>query len=217
MEAITTVETERADELRTQPLEPATAELHSPLASSDRCPNCRARMAADQRYCIDCGERRSGGGLRDAMPRTSVAQPARVRERRTVFANSNASLIAGIGTLLLAMGVGVLIGRTGHTTNTTSGRPQVVTVQTSGTAGTAGTGAATTSTASATSSTKNAASKARKHAAKTSTKSATSFQKAAAKSGVKLPPPVVKVGSKCPAGAKGCQGGKFTGNFFGGG
>ena len=41
--------------------------------------------------------------------------------------------------------------------------------------------------------------------------------KAAAKSGVKLPPPVVKVGSKCDKGAKGCQGGKFTGNFFGGG
>ena len=46
---------------------------------------------------------------------------------------------------------------------------------------------------------------------------ASSVQETAKKNGVKLPPKVVKVGQKCEKGAKGCQGGKFTGNFFGGG
>jgi hypothetical protein len=194
-------------------LDRVTAELGSPLAPSDRCPSCSARMAADQRYCIECGERRSGGGLRDALPRTQAAGAAPSRARRTPFASPNSSLIAGVGTLVLALGVGVLIGRTGHTSSTHSATPQVVTVQTSGAAGSGTSAVAATSASAAT-----AKKSSKHHRARTSSgKAASSFQKTAAKSGVKLPPPVVKVGSKCPQGAKGCQGGKFTGNFFGGG
>jgi hypothetical protein len=48
------------------------------------------------------------------------------------------TLIAGIGVLLLAMGVGVLIGRSGGSSSTGAAAPQVITV------GGAGTGAANT-------------------------------------------------------------------------
>src|SRR6188472_2833705 len=122
-------------------------DLPSPLASTstDRCPTCSAPMAPDQRYCINCGERRSGGGLRDALPRTQpVAAAARPRQRRTFFASSSASLIAGIATLLLAMGVGVLIGRTGHDNQSARNTPaqQIITVPATSGAAASTTGAA---------------------------------------------------------------------------
>jgi hypothetical protein len=215
VEAISTIEpSDPSDAASTQKIEPVTTELTSPLAATDRCPNCGARMAPDQRYCIECGERRTGGGLRDALPKTPAVAAATPPTRRSFFSNPNSSLIAGVATLLIALGVGVLIGRTGHSNNASASKPQVVTVQSSGgTAGTANTAATTAGTAAA-------ATKVAKHHAKKSAAKAThqtALQKTAAKSGVKLPPPVVKVGSKCTAGAKGCQGGKFTGNFFGGG
>jgi hypothetical protein len=123
--------------------------------------------------------------------------------------SANSSLIAGIATLLLAMGVGVLIGRSGDHSSKSSNAPvQVVTVPAGGAAGTAATGTAG-STATQGSSTTSKSKKS--NGAKK-----TASQQTAAKAHVKLPPPVVKVGSKCTKGAKGCQGGKFTGSFFGG-
>jgi zinc-ribbon domain len=179
---------------------------------SDRCPNCGAQMAPDQRYCVNCGERRSGGGLRDALPRTQTVATATTPPptRTTWFSSSSGSLIAGVATLLIALGVGVLIGRTGdHNTPAAARQPvQVVTV-----AGGAA-GGSTTGTSTAASTTSSASSK---HSSKASKTKATAVQKTAAKNGVKLPPTVVKVGGKCTKGSKGCSGGKFTGNFFGGG
>jgi hypothetical protein len=123
--------------------------------------------------------------------------------------SANSSLIAGIATLLIAMGVGVLIGRSGDHSSKSGNTPvQVVTVPAGGAAGTAATGAAgSTGTTGAPTTSKAKKSK----GAKT-----TATQQTAAKAHVNLPPPVVKVGSKCAKGAKGCQGGKFTGSFFGG-
>lgn len=195
-------------------------ELHSPLASTstDRCPNCNAQLAPDQRYCIECGERRAGGGLRDALPRRQAAAAAPPRARRRSWSPS-ASLIAGVATLLLAMGVGVLIGRTGnsHNATATNTKPVQVVVPAASSANSAtGTTAAAATAATAHAVKKHTVAKAHKAAAKAST-AQTDVQKTAAKSGVKLPPAVVKVGQKCPKGAAGCQGGKFTGNFFGGG
>jgi hypothetical protein len=189
-----------------------TTELTTPLAAAgDSCPNCGARMATDQRYCVECGERRTGGGLRDALPRTqttTVAAAAAPAWRPRMSANSN--LIAGIATLLIAMGVGVLIGRSGDHSNKSANTPvQVVTVPAGGAAATTATGAAgSTATPGASTTSKS----------KKSTKAPkqTASQQTAAKAHVKLPPPVVKVGGKCAKGAKGCQGGKFTGGFFGG-
>ncbi len=196
-------------EADTSSLDPVTTELAAPMSTpSEKCPSCGARMAPDQRYCIECGERRSGGGLRDALPRTQTAAVAAAPPRRPRF-SANASLIAGIATLLIALGVGVLIGKTGDSGNKAAGNApvQVVTVPNGAAAG-----AATAATVSG----KSAASKASKKArAKKAKSAAARTQQTAAENKVKLPPPVVKVGGKCTPGAKGCQKGKFTGNFFG--
>jgi uncharacterized OB-fold protein len=195
-------------EADTSSLDPVTTELAAPMSTpSEKCPSCGARMAPDQRYCIECGERRSGGGLRDALPRTQTAAVAAAPPRRPRF-SANASLIAGIATLLIALGVGVLIGKTGDSGNKAAGNTpvQVVTVP-NGTAG-----AATAATVSGSSAASKASKKAKARKAKSA---AAKTQQTAAENKVKLPPPVVKVGGKCTPGAKGCQGGKFTGNFFG--
>jgi hypothetical protein len=120
-----------------------------------------------------------------------------------------------VATLLIAMGVGVLIGRSGHDAGPArAATPQVVTVAGAavGTATTADGAAATDSAA-----TSKTSSKKKSKNSKSKVSGTSSVDETAKKNGVKLPPKVVKVGQKCDKGAKGCQGGKFTGNFFGGG
>ncbi|MFL5839163.1 MAG: hypothetical protein ACJ77Z_01780 [Thermoleophilaceae bacterium] len=210
MDSTSTLEKDEPRELMTSSPDELATELTAPLvAAGAACPHCGARMASDQRYCIECGERRTGAGLRDALPRTqttaAVAAPPR-RPKTSV----NTNLIAGIATLLIAMGVGVLIGRTGdHSSKSAGTTPvQVVTMPSAGAAGaavgTVGGGAAAKTVKAA------KKSKARKAAA-----SSGGTARGADGKAVKLPPRVVKVGGKCTKGAKGCQGGKFTGNFFG--
>jgi hypothetical protein len=200
-------------------MEPPTTDLTAPLATAntDRCPNCGTHMAPDQRYCLNCGERRSGGGLREALPRTQTVAPAAAAAAARPRMSPNTSLIAGVATLLIALGVGVLIGRTGDNGGSKAAAPQVVTVSgaAAGTAGAAG--AANTTAATTGSSSKSSAAKKKAAAKKAKVTGAGSIDATAKKNGVKLPPKVVKVGQKCEKGAKGCQGGKFTGNFFGGG
>ena len=111
------------------------------------CANCGALLARDQRYCLECGTRRAG---MDAM----LSAPSAVREVTTervaepAVAESpwrlDAGLLAGVGCLLLALLVGVLIGRSsgdsGKGANAAS--PQVITVPGVGAAaGTAATAA----------------------------------------------------------------------------
>src|SRR5262249_35375458 len=115
----------------------------------DQCSACGAPMAPDQRYCVECGQRRGparGPPLEGLSERAAQAPPAR-RPRRA-RPSVNATLIAGIGTLLLAMGVGVLIGRSGNNSSAKAPPAQVVTVAGGGgAAGTAATPGAATSTA----------------------------------------------------------------------
>jgi hypothetical protein len=127
------------------------------------------------------------------------------------------SLIAGVATLLLALGVGVLIGRSGDNGGKAPAA-QVVTVSgaAAGAAGAGATGAAANTAATNSTASKVASAKKKKAAAK-KVSGTSSVDATAKKNGVKLPPKVVKIGQKCEKGAKGCQGGKFTGNFFGGG
>jgi hypothetical protein len=91
----------------------------------DSCPDCGASMAADQRYCLACGHRRgdprppfldavtsmdfadAGGGPGRTLPPPPSRQGSRSR-------NSNAALIVGVATLILAVGLGFLVGRAGH-------------------------------------------------------------------------------------------------------
>ena len=90
--------------------------------TGEQCASCGAPMAADQRYCLECGERRRDGQRLPAGPARRARRrppPRRACRRRAPPPtergprSSTLSLIAGVGVLLLAMGVGVLIGRSG--------------------------------------------------------------------------------------------------------
>ncbi len=129
--------------------QPAT----QPLVSSsmgDRCVTCGRPLSSDQRYCVACGERR--GKARFALPAASPATTEPVPRApsapsRSPRASSGTTVVAGVGTLLLAMGVGVLIGRNSadnvNAKPVQAAAPTVVTVGggagTATTAGSAGT------------------------------------------------------------------------------
>lgn len=196
---------------------------------ADRCASCDAPLASDQRYCIQCGERR---GQRRFSTTTMTAQPApesqrvvqtsAVPPRRRV--SGGGTLIAGIATLLLAMGVGVEIGGIGQTGNrggTRAAAPTVITVNGGG-----GSGAATTAAAAQPPTgkrphvTKTEVKKAQQAAAAPKpTKKAVQKASQAASSvlgaGAGQQNSTVTAGQSCKAGSAGCQGGSFTGNFFG--
>jgi hypothetical protein len=180
-------------------------------AVGDQCAGCGAQLAGDQRYCVECGERRgkpryalAGSGM--SSGRTSSGPGGRRRPRMS----ASSTLIAGVGTLLLAMGVGVLIGRTSAGSTPRNSPVQVVTLAAAGgtaTGGTASTASTPPKSAKASSSTATAQAKAKSAAAKLSAK----LPPAAKKIPKKLQSSVAKVGSKCAGG------GTFTGTFFGSG
>ena len=106
-------------------------------ASEDRCVNCGSPLAHDQRYCVECGERRGQSRFPTAQPSNEVRsrQVRSDRAPRAPRASSGTTLVAGVGVLLLAIGLGVLIGRIGHNDNQKSGTApaaQVITVQNGG-------------------------------------------------------------------------------------
>jgi hypothetical protein len=161
-------------------------------------------MAPDQRYCVECGERRGPARVTlldgPAQP-AQQASPAR-RPPRRPRTSINSTLIAGIGLLLLAMGVGVLIGRSG---GTSSKAPPAQVVTVAG-AGGAAAGAAATSTAPQAPAGSTGATK--------SSSTTVTATKSASKKAAAPPPKTVKVGS--PGKGPGYQKGHFTGKFFGG-
>jgi hypothetical protein len=97
----------------------------------ETCRRCGSPLADDQRYCLECGERRAParssllavppGSSRPAAPPGWLAQPEGPSR------GNPAAVLAGVGVLLLAMGVGVLIGRSGFSSSG-SVPPAVVTV-----------------------------------------------------------------------------------------
>ena len=170
-------------------------------------------MSADQRYCLECGERR-GQARFSAMPgapSTSVApdhEPAPERHRFS----AGTTLIAGIATLLIAMGVGVLIGSESSSSPTTSNpKVQVVNVGGGAAASTAATTPAATSPTGGSSGSKSSGKSHKSNNANAATTASTSS--AASATTVKTPPPTVTVGAK--GSGPGYQHGHFTGNFFG--
>jgi hypothetical protein len=123
--------------------------------SSEPCPHCGTPLALDQRYCLECGAPRTylSGMLLERL-RAPADQPTRSAvpggaagalmpappPGTSAWQRGNAlTLIASVGVLLLAMGVGVLIGRSGGSSSGNAA-PQVITV------GGAATGAASTTT-----------------------------------------------------------------------
>jgi hypothetical protein len=205
---------------------PHESEMTAPIPPSavqggDQCPSCGAALAADQRYCLECGQRRGDPRLpfmdavvlMDAVKQPRQTPPPPAKKKRTGI-SPNAALIAGVGTLLLALGIGVLIGRSGHQeVAQTAAAPQIIKV--------GGGSGATEATASKDKNTTgggaaNAKTKKQKEAAAKAAEAHPAAEEVIKPTnGVKLAPPTVKPGDKCEAGAAGCEGGEFTGNFFG--
>lgn len=184
----------------------------------EQCTNCGAPLATDQFYCLNCGERRgkarfSFAGLSAPPAAAAVARPPIPPRRPRV--SSGATLVAGIGTLLLAMGVGVLIGEQGKNNQRTpvAAAPQVITVQGGG-----GTATAASTPGGTTASTARSHKKAKAATKVVITKkiqAKAAVAAAKALGGANLAPPTSTIGSSCASGQAGCQNGKFTGTFFG--
>ena len=130
----------------------------SPAAGVELCAACGAPLAGDQRYCLECGERRvpissvllggpPSGEVSQAQssppmappPPTSTAPDGAGRGGNAV------TVIAGVGVLLLAMGVGVLIGRSSAPKQSPAPAQTISVTQPAAAAG-AGTAATTTPT-----------------------------------------------------------------------
>jgi hypothetical protein len=218
------------------------------FGGNDSCPNCGARMAADQRYCLNCGHRRgeprlpfmdavvfmesmSAPGGTGGTPPPPPSEP-----KSSNRMNANAALIAGVATLVLAIGVGFLIGRSGHDngTNAAAEAPiKVIEVGGGGGGGgesteTASTGGESTETTVSTDKSKGGKKSGGKEKSKGSPETKENAEVGShgaskateevlhTEGDVKLAEPEQKVGGSCEKGAAGCsESGEFTGNFFG--
>jgi len=200
-------------------------------AVGDRCVNCGATLTSDQRYCVVCGERR--GAPRFTLPPATVTTTetvtTKVRPARRPRFGSGTTLVAGVGTLLLALLVGFVIGNAASRNNTktvTSGNAPIKVINVGGgSTGSASSGSSTTAS-SGNSSTKAAShshkGKAGTHKVVVTKKVVNAESNAASKvtGGNGAPPASTKVGQKC-SGSQCNQSGynkkthKFDGSFFG--
>ncbi|HYJ20780.1 MAG TPA: hypothetical protein VEW07_02005 [Solirubrobacterales bacterium] len=122
------------------------AQIRVPAQAGEPCEQCGSPLAADQRYCLNCGRRRgaprvdyrermaaAGAAAADreapATPSVNGAQPQPAEQGRRDYAPLAA--VGGIAVLGLMLLVGVLIGRGDGGTTTT---PAPVVVQGAGTA-----------------------------------------------------------------------------------
>jgi hypothetical protein len=200
----------------------------SVAGASDHCTNCGAPLASEQRYCVVCGERRGkprfalAGPHEEAAQKTATTASASTPRRPRTSAAFN--LIAGVATLLLAMGVGVLIGHNSSSNNSTKqAATPAITINGGGTAN-GSTGSTAASNGSGSNNSANTGGKSKKRGSTKSAKNAPPkvvVQKAAAAASkvtggsAKVADPTAQQGSACTAGTAGCQNGKLTGNYFG--
>jgi hypothetical protein len=119
------------------------------------CAACGAPLADDQRYCLQCGERATpissvlagppppagaGGHVNGPLsPPSALAPPGAAPpslpgppdDSEAAGRGNAVTVIAGVGVLLLAMGIGVLIGRSGAAKPAASAAPpQVISLST---------------------------------------------------------------------------------------
>jgi uncharacterized OB-fold protein len=182
-------------------------ELSRPtLVSGEACPTCGALVAPDQRYCVECGERQ--GAPRFTLPAggSTVTTTTTTRARRRPTASASTTFVLGIATLLVAMAVGVLIGRSGSNGSNQANAPvRVVTV---GGSGTTATVAATATPGGGAGATGGGGGKTKKTSKTANAPKGPKIVKI-----VKTPPPTVQLGQK--GSGPGYKNGKFTGDFFG--
>jgi hypothetical protein len=213
------------------------AAVHPTLSATpgDQCPSCGKPLAPDQRYCLECGHRRGDPRLpfMDAVvfmeainrPQTP-APPPPPSGTKSKGLSANASLIAGIATLVLAIGVGVLIGQAGDngTSSAANQAPQIIRV------GGGETGAGEEEAAIEAGGNKNTGkakgggekkannATAKKAEEKSETGSSGTSKAVEEVLEPKVPQakPEASVGETCEKGTAGCSdNGKFEGNFFG--
>ena len=132
-----------------------TQDIHPPTLGTqgEPCASCGAPLAADQRYCLECGARRAEARLpfRDILatgappPVTPVAAAAPEHEEPPP-ARTGVTFLIGLLCLLAALGVGVLIGNSGDDKTAATPPAQVITVGGAAAAPAATTPAAATST-----------------------------------------------------------------------
>lgn len=201
-------------------------------AVGDRCVNCGATLQSDQRYCVVCGERR--GAPRFALPAPAATTETTITTSvsgrggpRSPRFGSATTLVAGVGTLLLALLVGFLIGNAASKNNTktvNAPAPKITVLNTggSGNTGSASTPTSTTSNSGAKTSSGSHKSKTKASKATVSKKAAKAETNAAQKTlgGNGTPPANTKVGQKCSGSACNKPGynkktKKFDGSFFG--
>jgi hypothetical protein len=219
------------------------------FGGNDSCPNCGARMAADQRYCLNCGHRRGEPRLpfMDAVVfmesmsapggAAGTPPPPPSEPKSSNRMNANAALIAGVATLVLAIGVGFLIGRAGHDNGSNAAAEAPIKVIEVGGGGGGGESTETASTAEESTETTVSSGKKNKGGkesggGKEKSKGSAETEKNAevgahgaseateevlhTEGDVKLAEPEQEVGGSCEKGAAGCsESGEFTGNFFG--
>lgn len=197
-------------------------------SSNDLCPNCHARMAPDQRYCLSCGNRRGEPRLpfmdavafMEAMhgPPPGAAAPASTPPPRQRPSSATA-LLAGVACLILAIGVGVLIGQSGDSAAPVAAKQPNITVNAGGGGGggteqTQEQGGAKSGKADANAGKKDKSAEEIDTGENGTSKEAEEFLKP--DSDVQLAPPDTGVGDPCEKGTAGCgDSGKFEGNFFG--
>jgi hypothetical protein len=184
------------DEAAMDPVDATQPTVAMEPVGAEPCPHCAATLALDQRYCLECGAPRTylsgmllerlrapaangqpgqppqAGGPNAALPPNGLAPPNGVAPFGAPASTSPwqrggaLTLITGIGVLLLAMGIGVLIGRSGGSSGSSSAPPQVISVG-GAPAGAAGTPTTATTTPAETPAAKTGAgSAAAKHKAK---------------------------------------------------
>lgn len=212
---------------------PENGRVRSPLAGAgDNCPSCDATLAPDQRYCLHCGQRRGDPRLpfMDAVafmdaakqPPQPAAAPPPAPDRRPLL-SANASLVAGVATLVLAIGVGVLIGRSGDHGGNVAAQPQIITVGGGG-GGEVETGGAAKESKGTQGAAKSGGGKAntatKKKAKEKTEVTASGASKATEEAypvnpDVNLAKPEQKLGGECDPSEAGCgKNGKFEGTFF---
>ena len=121
----------------------------------EHCASCAAPLAADQRYCLNCGTRRAerrvpvaaAGSLPLAMG-TAASGPPATSSAAGAFSVQRLGGAWGVAALLLvALGVGVIIGSLGGDDAQVAARPPVVTIAAGAVGGAAATPVANTAPA----------------------------------------------------------------------